>query len=126
MTINQHDWARVTESKYFKADLGRDIPLVIKDWRVEKVTFGDSKEERDALVMTVIEENGRPTNKVWSSGNRALNLMLRNSIELAESEGRNWIKIILRRLDRNNYTLADMNIVQRVVDHGATAGYVRL
>lgn len=70
--LTDDEWNSLTESRFFKAEIGEEYTLLIANTRMETVKFGMNGTPRSALVCDVLEENGRKVSKRLETSNPEL------------------------------------------------------
>ena len=108
----------LTQSRYFHLEQGEEHTVVITNWRFEEKSFKNdpTKNKSPTLVMDVISIDGTRTYpREFNSTNKPLNSLLISAIKLSEKNDSNTIKVRVKRLDKINYDLANMFVVDNIV-----------
>lgn len=99
------------------------------DWRFERKAFkqdqnSQPREEdlRPTFVADVTQINGQNQlpSKLFTSSNKALNKLLMAAVIYAERQGRAYIHLALNRSDKNTYGVADLVVVDEIVQRPRT------
>lgn len=112
--LSNKDWKKLTDSRFFRAEIGVTYTLVLKNTRMELVKFGEHTDEKPAFVADVVQENGMDCNKRFETKNRDLCMQLQKYEERERTEP---YTIHLYRTDRNTYTIIDPRVVSQVVNN---------
>lgn len=114
--ITEEQWKTLTESKFWKPEQGKEYRVKMANWRAEKHQFPDQPEKL-ALVFDVNAIDGvelLPV-KEFSTSGQNLCKMLMHSIRLAEREGRKELYLVIYRIDKKNYNVADLHLVSTAI-----------
>lgn len=116
MGITQQQWKELTESPFFKFDIGTPVAVKMQNWRYDVRSYKDKPEEKvPHFVADVIEVNNVPLmpSKEFASGNRILNKMLMQAVFSAEIANQSHIFVQVQRIDKTHYNLVDLSLVMR-------------
>lgn len=114
MTLTKEQIKTLTESKYWRPEIGVAVKVVMSNWRFEMIKYKDS-EPRPALVTDVIEVNGVKTDKCFTSGNKWLNSVLITAMQYAEQEQRTVVHLHFLRTGKNDYQVVDLRHVEKAL-----------
>lgn len=112
----------LTQSRYFHLEQGEERTIVCTNWRFEEKSFKNdtTKAKNPTLVLDVISIDGQRTYpREFNSTNKPLNTLLLSAIHLSEKNDSNTIKVRIKRLDKTNYDLANMFVVDNTVYGGS-------
>lgn len=124
MGLSTQDERALTESHYWRPQVGENVTVVFTAWRLELLAFKGNRsnqpqeeEKRPTLVMDVNEINGTKQDppKVFTSSNKNLNKLLIAAIRNAERQNSVFIKVNLSRVDRQQYNVVDLRLVAQAV-----------
>jgi hypothetical protein len=115
MGLTTEDKRKLTESRYYRPEVGETATVEFRNWRYAEIPYNNdqSGDKRPTLIMDVTSVNGRPQNppKIWNSQGRNTNAVLINSIDVAEREGREFLRLTLQRIDKRTYNILDPAII---------------
>jgi hypothetical protein len=103
------DWNRF-QGKYLKVDVGKQHRVALANWRQEQKRYGESTEDKTALVFDVVMIDGvsyveQPLE--WATTSGSLAFEFKPVIERAEAAGKKVINIILKRKTQQEYTFVE-------------------
>lgn len=129
MGISTEEWKELTESRYWRPEVGKQYHVILAGWHFERRAFKEQEgavtresEQRATLVCSVLNVNGEAQQppKEFSSSNKALNRMLQAAVLHAESAGRAYIKLAISRSDAKTYSVVDLAVVDRALARPVT------
>ncbi|CAK0746599.1 hypothetical protein CCP3SC15_1440011 [Gammaproteobacteria bacterium] len=118
MAISEREWKALTESKFWRPDIGRQYKVIMSAWRFEMRTFKEELASKDACdreprptfvaIVTSINGEVQEPPKEFASSNKALNKQLMAAVMLAEKDGRNSLRLAMGRTDAKTYSIIDL------------------
>jgi hypothetical protein len=129
MSISSQEWKELTESKYWRPEVGKQYHVVMTSWRFERRAFKEEgsrdpndEERRPTFVANVTNINGEGMMppKEFASSNKALNRQMMAAVQLADAQGRGYIKLAISRSDARNYSVVDLALVDAALSRPVT------
>lgn len=120
MGISTDEWKQLTESKFWRPEIGTQTNVVLTGWRFARQAFKQDpnklpteEELRPTLVADIVSINGQPQQpaKVFTSSNKALNKQLMECILRAEQNGLAYVRLAISRPEKQTYGVVDLALV---------------
>jgi hypothetical protein len=124
MGITAQEERELTESRFWRPEVGRQHTVVFSDWRFERRAFKQypdsqplDEDLRPTFVASVVELDGvsQFPMKEFSSSNRNLNRLLMIAVRSSEEAKRGWVKLHLSRIDKKTYNVIDLCVVNQAM-----------
>ena len=118
MSITPEQEKLLTESKYWKPEIGGEHRVRMRNWRVESRKFQNEETARPSLVLDVMNVDNKDFSppKEFSTTSQNLCKLLIRAIRLAEQEGRSDIRLLINRIDKKTFNVADLHLVSSLVN----------
>jgi len=116
--ISEEQERRITESKFWKPEKGKQYSVIMRNWRVESREFVSKitkeKYSKDTLVLDVVSVDAivQLPLKEFSTTSQNTCKLLMAAIRTAERRGLDRIRLIIHRVDETTYNIADLDLVQ--------------
>lgn len=112
MGISNEQWKALTESRFYKPEIGRTDVITFRNWRFENRRFKGEGDERPLFVADLITLNGElQSQREFNTGNKALCRLLMPLVQDAERQGAGVIRLKLQRTSQNDYTIISWGVV---------------
>ena len=111
--ITNEQRARLTETKFFKVEVGQKVRLVLKEWGYREDTFKEADGNVQVIptlsfIVESINDIKVTVPKEWNSRSKTNNIILLDAIDKAEREGRDFIAVEVFRINKTQYNITDL------------------
>lgn len=99
----------VFEGKYWKPVIGGQHFLTVQEWSIEEVSFQD-KPPKPKLILKIRELDGKPSDKIFQTGNRNLIVSQLGPLLLqAQTQQKKELKLLMTRNAEHDYRILVLN-----------------
>jgi hypothetical protein len=116
--INDEEFKKLTQSKFWKPEIGNEYRVVLTNWRYDDRSFKDGEEKRPTFVADVISANDETflPHKEFSTSSMMLRTALAKIALEAQEGGKKTIEVGIVRYDKKNYGVVKFSIVRAAIE----------